>query len=301
MKFLKRNLLVLLILFGLFSSSENLTNKESSLHSYINKSKLFYHDMDFDLYEFVSQPVPGKRVKVTYLVHDAFEKFKQLKAEKTILLVTAASFTSTFFYQGTPIGLCAYEGEFLNKMPDQDMDGLVVTNSEGLIPANYIFDLDSPSGKFDIQAKNYSQLNPRENILESYYFQNWIEEKGLSVFQTQLLYTQSKSVEENFHELNAGSSHSARRFLVLAQKNGISRNVIVDSKQSDYIMKTAKEVYGMLTESGYDVQFILNLDTGSKNLLYVNNGNHLENLLPNATTQLARIERASNLLVFYYE
>lgn len=278
----------------------NLSLEESESDNAINKISL--SDDDFQLYEFGNTQLDTKKVKIKYLVQDAYHKFLDLEKNKAILLVTSASFTSAFFNNGTPIGLCAYEGEFLNKMPDQTMDGLVVINSEGLLHTEDITDLDFTSKNCDsILGPNHSHhnLNPRENALDSYVFYNRVEENKLSVFQTQLVYSHLKTEEENFKSLLVGSNSKERRFLVVATKNEELKNLIVDTKNKDYILKAAKDVFSLLRDKNYDVNFILNLDTGSKNILHVNNGTYLENLNPNPSTKLARIERASSLIVFY--
>lgn len=284
--------------FVFFLFAKNLSFAQNPAHGLINKTTLSFNSTDYNLYEFSSKPIAENKVKVKYLVHDAYRKFIELKKEKNILLVTAASYTSAFFSNGTPIGLCAFEGEFLNKMPNQIMDGLVVSNFGGLVLAEHVYDLDMiKNDTIDIN----SQLNPRESALDSYLFYSWVEKNKLSVFQTQLVYSHLKTKEENFKSLYSGSDSKQRRFLVVAKKENILRNLIVGSPKRDYVMKASKDVFDMLSGEGYEIQFILNLDTGSKNLLYVNNGKFLENLKRNTTTKLARIERASNLIVFFFD
>ncbi|SDG61137.1 hypothetical protein [Winogradskyella thalassocola] len=278
----------------------NLSEAQSESHNALEKISL--SDNDFQSYEFGNTHLDSKKVKIKYLVKDAYNKFLDLEKNKDVLLVTSASFTSAFFSNGTPIGLCAYEGEFLNKMPDQTMDGLVVINSDGLINTNDITDLDFTSKNCDsIIASNHSHLNlnPRENALDSYVFYNRVEENNLSVFQTQLVYSHLKTEDENFKTLLVGSNSKERRFLVIATKEGELKNLIIDTKNKDYILKAAQDIFNLLKAENYDVNFILNLDTGSKNILHVNNGTYLENLNPNPSTKLARIERASSLIVFY--
>lgn len=304
MSYCNRTPKIFCVLIFLFSILIGKSFAQSNIDDVLQKKYLFYGEAKFQLYEFRAKQ-NGKeegKIKIKYLVKDAYQKFVELNKNKKILLVTAASFTSAFFNNGTPIGICAYEGEFLNKMPNQTMDGLVVINPNGLFDINYVSDLDIVKKECgNLTCNHRFHLNPRENVLDSYYFYDWIQKEKLSVFQTQLVYSHLKTKDENFKNLSVGVNSKRRRFLVLAKKDNELRNIIVNSEKHDYVMKASKDVYEMLTDNGYVVDFILNLDTGSKNLLHVHNGKYLENLRPNTTTKLARIERASNLIVFYTE
>ena len=290
---------VFLVLFFSIGNETLRLEKNESLNTFNSISS---SDNDFELYEFGHKHLNSKNVKIKFLVGDAYTKFVDLQKSKDILLVTSASFTSAFFSDGTPIGLCAYEGQFLNKMPNQTMDGLVVINSEGLMTTQDIIDLDFTSKKCDpLMTSNHAHqhLNPRENALDSYVFYNKVETDKLSVFQTQLVYSHLKKDDENFKNILVGADDKERRFLVVASKNGELKNLIIGTKAKDYMLKAAKGVLTHLRAKNYDINFILNLDTGSKNILHVNNGQHLENLNQNPSTKLARIERASSLIVFY--
>ena len=66
-------------------------------------------------------------------------------------------------------------------------------------------------------------------------------------------------------------------------------------------MASAKEAITFLRASNYSVDFMLNLDTGSKDIMYAHDGEGLKNLRPNPITSSAKIENASSLLVYYTE
>lgn len=262
-------------------------------------------DHTYRIYNMVVDTCNSKKVKSAYVVKDAYEKFKTLQSENDIILVAAASYSSSIFDSiGQPVGFCSEKGKILNKMPNDTMDGLVIVNTENN-SRDIIEVID-----LDLNLKNCSNspcnthachLNIRENPSDTYDFIKYVKEQKISCFQTHLLYSHNKSYEENFEFLNHGTSDRCRRFLVICEKDNVRHHLVVDHVSGDYLMEAAKRSFDYIQSQNYSIQYMLNLDTGNKDIFHAFNGNHLENLRPNPTVGSAVLERAVSLVIYYSE
>jgi hypothetical protein len=275
-------------------------NSQKNLNGEFKKTSYTYKGNDFVFYDFPLVYKSGSQLKTIYFAKDAYQQFLNLKEKKEIILATSASFTNSFLFNGVPVGLCADNGLVINKMPDKVMDGIVILfNNDTQKGKIVVADMDEQKLNFQPDLGFNQTYNPREHVLDTYPFFKLIEKEKLSVFQTQLLYTSKKLDSECFKNLQYGNNDRTRRFLVIANKNGQTHQIIIDALDNQYLIESAKNAKDLLQNNDFKVLYILNLDTGCKNILYAYNGSYLENLNPNPTTKSQTIEEASNLLVYY--
>lgn len=264
------------------------------------------HDnRQLEIFDFVTDGEASDRIKLKYFSHKAFPRYKKWKEQKEILLVTAGGFVDSPTHMGKPIGLTAEDGQIVNKFPDDVMDGVLVIPPAEAATSLDLINLDfSPDCNLTLESEELGDFNPRDCWKHIYPFFEIIKNKEFSIMQSQLLYSNLSSYEANFGELITGKENRKRRYLVLAVKNNMQHALIVQPKDYCYLKVGAKIVYDYLDANGYTVASILNLDTGSNNILHVSNGNELVNKNPYNETVAAysfhaRIKNSLNLLVFY--
>ena len=292
----KKLAFVFVLMIGFSLGAQNFFNDSFRTITYT------YDNDPYIIYDFTSIYDNASKIKATYFGQDAYDQFLKLKEEKDIVLATTASFSSSMIFTGIPVGFCSENGNILNKMPDKTMDAMVVLQSNSKNNGRIaIGDLDYDEVNFEPSSIFEHTLNPREKVLDTYSFFNLIEEQKLSVFQTQLLYSYKKPNASHFNDLYYGAGDRNRRFLAIARKGNNIHNVIIDTPNNDYLMNAANSSKIILEKDGFEVLYLMNLDTGCKDILHVFNGTDLENKRPKQAIRSGTIEHASNLLVYYKE
>lgn len=251
--------------------------------------KYTYMEEEFTLYHFARE---GAAMKAKYFATDAYSQYLQWKSGKEVLLVTAGAFSTSFKKDGIPVGLCVDNGKPINSRVDKSMDAMVIVyNGGSQIGGIAVVDLDVSKVKVN-DGGTYKYYDPRSSYSELISLKNWGENYGLTLFQTMLAYSE-KQPNKNYN-LEYGKSQE-RRFLALCYRNGALYHVVIDAPAELEMNKSAKYVKFILEYDGYDVDYLLNLDTGGKNILYAHNGSYLRDLKPSD----AKIQDATNLLIYY--
>ncbi|WP_178987867.1 hypothetical protein [Winogradskyella schleiferi] len=260
-------------------------------------------DLKFEIFSFALNDTNNSPIKSAFFAKDCYKSFLKLKESSHILFASSASYASSITKsRSLPVGFCAEKGVVLNKLPHQFMDALVIIHdNHPEINSMKIIDLDREnyecySGKCDSYVNN---KNIRNEPSETFSFINTIETQNISSFQTQLVYTKFKTDSENFKKLTNGTNDRSRRFLAICEKDDVLYHVIVDSRNNDYLMASAQKALIYLRGQDYEVDTMINLDTGSKDIMYALEGDYLKNHRPNPLTSSAKIENASSLLVYY--
>jgi len=290
----KKYLFVLLIVFGI-----QLSHSQTYFGGKFKISNHYKNGHTYTVYDFSRE---GTVVRAKYFAQNAYYQYQQWKGDREILLVTAGAFSDTFKEDGKPVGLCVDNGVIVNRVTDDDMDGLVIVyNGSAQIGGIAIVDLDKKAVKCESSygGGSYEYYYPRSSYTDRVNLLNWGANAGLTLFQTQLVYSDKKSSDENFNNLYYGKKRE-RRFLAICLKYGDVHHVVVDVPENEYLNLAAKNAKSILDDEGFNVLYIMNLDTGGKNILHRYNGYRLENLEPNSNED-ARIEKATNLLIYYKE
>ncbi len=292
-----RNLLLGLVLaFGYQVAAQSYFNGKFNVSSYD------YQEKSWTLYDFSRAGGAATNMKAKYFATNAHQQYLDWKGDKEILLIAAGAFSDGWDSSAKPVGLCVDNGNIVNRSPQSEMDGMVIIyNGAAQIGGVAVVDMDkkyvnveSPYG-----SGNYVNYDPRDNATDAYNFLDWGEDAGVTLFQTQLVYSEKKSESENFGNLTYGEQRE-RRFLALCKKGGNVHHVVVDLPDEEYLIKATKEAKAILEYEDFEVLYIMNLDTGAKNLLYAYNGSYLEDLKPyKGTYDYATIENATNLIVYY--
>ncbi len=249
----------------------------------------------YTLYDFSRE---GTVMKAKYFATNAYEQYEAWKSGKEILLITAGAFSDAWDSDAKPVGLCVDNGTTITKTANQTMDGMVIVyNGAAQAGGIAIVDLDAKPIKCETTygSGNYEYYRPRSSSSDKTNFLDWGSREGLTLFQTQLVYSKDKTT--NFSNLTYGDKRE-RRFLAICYKYGVVHHVVINAPSKEYLNVAAQNTKEILEENDFSILYILNLDTGAKNLLYAYNGNYLKDLKPE-NHEYAKIENATNLLIYY--
>jgi len=210
-------------------------------------------------------------------------RFKSWQKNREIVVCTSGGYANNNYVKG--VGLTIDKGAVVNRMIANDMDALVITTNDGL----EIYDLNQRF-RFNTQG---SALRLTNSIDKSQFI-NWAKNEGASVFQTHLL-----AYESQLNISSAGNTKRAiRKFLVkITGDDSKEQSVIFYLRYPEYLYEGTKKIFDYLQASGYQVDAMINLDTGVNDILEVNE--RCEKC--NSTTIKGRtpLNQATNLLIFY--
>lgn len=241
------------------------------------------HGHSYDLYIF---KMDGK-LKVKYFASNAYERYEEWQDEKKVLAACAGAFSDGWELDSKPIGLTVDNGEVVNRVIDNAMDGLVLV-TEFAVDA---LDLDNLEAGIMQEDGEYISINPRKNVEDKNMMIMAAERDGWTIFQTQLIYSSSKNTITNLHY----GKEAERRFLAICSKNGQKYNIIVNAPDDLHLNLSAKYAKEVLEKAGFELSFLLNLDTGGKDIFVVRIDNSLEYLADDS------LEEATNLIIYYVD
>jgi len=288
----------LVLLLCIVAAWPQITNAQDYVGGRFTIKTYTHRDHTYTLYDFSRE---SNVIKAKYFAQNAYSQYINWKASKQILLVTAGAFSDSFTVNAKPVGLCVDNGVSVNKTPNQEMDGMVIIYNGGAQEGGVaVVDMDVNPVKVQepIGSTTTVAYYPRSSSLDKVNFIKWGERNGVTLFQTQLVYSSDRYI--NFGNLNYGNKRE-RRFLATCKKGGIVHHIVVDAPDELELNLSASYVKEVLDYAGFNVLYIMNLDTGCKNILHVFNGRGLQNLNPSSTAcrSDAQIERATNLLIYY--
>lgn len=241
-------------------------------------------DHNVKLYDFKM----GGNIKVKYFARNAYANYQSWRYSKNILLICSGAFSETWEPDSRPVGFTVDNGLLVNRSIDPVMDGLV-----GVYDTHIeIMDLDQLESGFTFDDGSVFSLNPRGSASDRSFLATAAVEGGFTIFQTQLVYSEDKY--SNFSNLYYGKKRE-RRFLALCTKRGYLSNVIVDITDNLYLNQAAKFTKEVLEYADFNVHYIVNLDTGDKNIFALKENGSLYYQTD------YKLNQATNLIIFYTE
>lgn len=227
------------------------------------------------------------KVKAKYFASgDVNNRFDTWKNDKKVIMVCSGAFTTGDFGNPLPVGLTVDNGEVVNKVMNETMDGLVIVYATGGIVVT-----DIEKGNLFLQSLNKT-IDVRDSW-DKYELLKWSEKEQATIFQTQLLAFNNQlrlDVEK------ARKDSRERRILVLAnnaQKKVV--HIVFDISQGVHLGDIALEILNYLKSKQMEVVAMLNLDTGWYNMMKLFDPENDLVLRKNSEKD------PTNLLVYYYE
>lgn len=246
----------------------------------------------------------NKRIKAKYFAAADFngnsvaKRYYQWAKGKNVICASSGTYMNSFDVSkaGTKTeGLTVDNGVLVNKeLKTTTMDALVVVYATGGVVAT-----DLKEKNLKVQGGNISgiPLDLRGNSLHKNGFIQWSKDNQATVFQTHLLAYDNK-LKVSSH--NSSKTERERRFLAVGKdEDGHLIHCIVHSSAYTSLYDGSKRVLTFLNNfKDMEVIFMVNLDTGAQDVLKVFNEN---GSVRNDIKGTLDIDKAANLLVYYYE
>lgn len=237
----------------------------------------------FDLYDFDM----NWNTKVKYFSKNAYTEYQNWQAGHSVQLICAGAFSETWDSDSKPVGFTVDNGEVVNYQMDPEMDGLVLITDDGIL----CWDLDYLENGVFVEGEGILSTNPRESAIDRINLASEAEEHEWTIFQTHLVYSDDRLY--NFGNLKYGEARE-RRFLGICTIDDELHNVIVDAPNELELNLSALYAKEVLDHVGFKVYYLLNLDTGGKNILAILQDSQYLSYKYDDT-----IEEATNLIIFY--
>lgn len=299
MEFMKKiKLLVSLCFLMLLTSFVNTRNTIAKQDSRVIRSEVYFKGnvkvsnlmMGSNSIQEIDLSRKNKRIKAKYFAYDEpdiYNRLKKWKSDKRLVMLCSGAFTDG---RSTPVGLTMDNGHIVNRNAEESMDGLVIVYATGGV---VVSDIDE--GDLRIQdGSKIVEIDVR-NPKDKNYLLSWGEKVGATIFQTQLLaYDNELQITERGRK-----EKRERRVLVLAKHaTGEVHHLIYNIPHNVYLFDIAQDIINFLQNEGNEIVAMLNLDTGSYDVLefYRENGAKLVN--PTGTMS---VSKATNLLVYHFE
>jgi len=227
------------------------------------------------------------KVKANYIATGSiYNKYKNLKQNKQVILASAGGFTNQ---KGYPLGLTIENGKVANAVLRHDRDGLILVSKKGGIRV-----LNLKRNKFNLPGLKKSISNPLTSLMAYSDLLNWATSHHETIFQVQLLAYSDKLL---ISSQKAPNQLRERRILVLFSDRltGEIYHAIFNIEAPYNLAVITEEIFAIISSRNKKVEAILNLDVGSYNILNVfsHNGTILQNIKGPVD-----ISTATNLLVY---
>ena len=249
-------------------------------------------------YDLVSMKRDNGRIKAKYFGANEADgttisnRFNEWALSRDNVAVISAGYKDAY---GTPVGLTVDNGRIINRTLEK-FDGMVMVYPTGRVVATNLDNADltlpsamgnNPNRKFDI----------RNNHKDKQDFIDWAESKEVSVFQTHLLVYKDKLEISP----NADSTLRERRFLAVGKdkNSGTVYDVIVNFNGYVSLYNGGKKTKEFLNQvRDMEVSFLINIDRGSQDILFVFNP---DGSINKSIIGTVGIDSGSPLIAYYFK
>jgi hypothetical protein len=226
------------------------------------------------------------QIKAKYFAFSTNSQFQSFRSSHNVVLATSGGYTTNFNGDIKPDGFTVENGQLSNAVLLPDRQGLAIFYEDGIRAINLRSDIRMPGGEV--------LESPLKNVLAYSKFLSFCKEKRATVFQTHLLAFGDSIL---ISSTKAPSLQRERRLLALcSDRKGNVTHVIFDIPAKYELALITKEVYNIISSRGLKVEGILNLDTGSYDILNV--FDEAGNILANVQGPVS-ITEATNLIIYY--
>jgi hypothetical protein len=223
------------------------------------------------------------QIKATYY---AFEPSKNLRKYQNVVLATTGGYTTSNASGVKPDGFTVQNGELSNAILLHDRQGLVLFAKGGIRVLDLKSKITLPNG--DVLESPYNSILSYSKLL------NWCKTNKATIFQSHLLaYSDSILINPS----KAPSTQRERRLLALfSDKQGNVIHAIFDIREPYDLAVITQEIFNIIASRKLKVEGIVNLDTGSYNILNIfdERGNIVKEVMAPVS-----ISDATNLIIYY--
>jgi hypothetical protein len=227
-------------------------------------------------------------VRVDYLADGRVgARYQQRKTSGGVVLATSGGYTSLRNGIKKPDGLTIEAGRVVNAIVMPDRDGVVMVSQGGI----NVLNLDEQT--FLLPGGDGIQ-NPLASLVAFAHLLDWAKRRKATLFQTHLLAYSDKLLID---ATRAPTDIRERRLLGLVRDRKTSElhHVIVNVPKQYNLAAVAQDAFAIFAARGKRVEALLNLDTGSGDVLEVFDA---QGRMVQDVRGTRPPEQASNLLVY---
>ncbi len=220
-----------------------------------------------------------------FAVGDIVSKYEQQKKDKSLILVSSGGFNNIL---EQPDGFTVEGGSIINTVISQYRHGMVMLHNGDINVLNL------RNNHFTLPSGGKVIKNPLTSITAYAELVKWSQQAKATIFQTQLLCYQDSlliTIEKAKRELRE------RRLLAVCtdKKSNKSYYVIFNIRTPSYLAEITMEIFSVLTRNNVRIKAILNLDTGTYDILELwNDKGHATDAIKGTVD----IHKAINLISF---
>ena len=257
--------------------------------------------MDREKYYIIKMSRKDERVKVKYFAGkdyngtSVYKRFNEWSRNKNIIAYSSGTYMDFCDPSiATPVGICLDNGNPVNTVIKDNLDGLaIVYATGGMVATNLkngdltITNSDKTSKKIDLR-----------NAFQRAEFFKWAKESEATVFQTHLFCFKNDLMVFS----NGSTIKQPRRFLAVGYQSGVIKHIILNIPGNNTVYDASiKAVKFLKMEENIDnISFLINLDTGCQNVFQTRNADGTVDIRA-GFNGAEPLSTATNLIVYYYE
>jgi hypothetical protein len=255
-------------------------------------------------FDYIIMKRDSQRVKAKYFAENISSiesKYKAFAASKSVICYAAAGYLGAGYQ--TVENITIESGRVIeNKISKTSCDALVIIQATGGVVVSNLkkADLKLSGGGADPNKA----LDIRNNGFDKQIFLDWAKKESATVFQTHLLAQNNELIIPSDADAKATKvTNAVRRFLVVGKNSsGKIVHIIINSRKLSGLRYAAEKCFNFSKNLlGLNVVFMINLDTGAQNVFKAYNADGTENSTILNDGALENLNKAHNLLVYYYE
>jgi hypothetical protein len=220
------------------------------------------------------------------------QRYLEWSKNKNIICYSSGAYMSSFdASRADLIGLTIDFGKVVNKtFVRNKLHALVVVYPNGEVDV-----VNLEEGKVSFEGSGQSKVFNMSNENGVEEFIGWAKSEKLTVFQTHLLtYNNTVGLASN-----SAPSRQERRFLAITtNKKGEKEHFIINKPDPASLLDATNAVVGYLNSRNYNVEALINLDTGAQDTFRFFDYKGIESDVLKGRLSL---KDARNLIVYYYE
>jgi len=256
-----------------------------------------------DNYDYIIMKREGNKIKTKYFAENfqsVENEYNSFKIGKKIVCYAAAGYLKGQYDQVE--NLTIENGVILERnIPTDKFDALVIVYASGGV---VVSDLRKRNLRLQGGGAPDRNLDIRLNAWDRQAFYDWCKTESATVFQTHLLAHDGQFIlPQNADTKSPNAGKRLRRFLIVGKdNNGKLKHLIINSRSDVYLREGALKCFNFTREIlGLNVSFMINLDTGAQNVfgVFKKDGSKFSGIKEDSNT--LPLNKAHNLLVYYYE
>lgn len=241
-----------------------------------------------------------ERVKIKYFAAkdgntSVYQKFLNWKNGKNIICYSSGTYMDNCDASiSRPVGLCIDNGNLVNNVLTNDLDGFTIVYATGGMVASNLKDRDLTITYRDGTKKTIDIRNQFDRMT----FVDWANDMSATVFQTHLL------AHKNQLLIKVGAAKTSnRRFIAVGKDSyGVVHHIIISTVAQLTLYDASVTAFNYIKSKNLltDIVYMINVDPGCQDVYKVYNADGSVESGSGFSGDYD-VSKAANLVVYYYE